>query len=107
AGALAQRRMAAVASDRQLSADFEFALRRPGAQPDDAAALFDEIGRLRLHPQIEPRILLAMVGEEIQEVPLRHQRDKFAMYRQRVEITDGDAVGADLHADVVNLRMRQ
>ena len=52
--------MSPVATDRQIGADIEFAVRRLGAQAGDAAVLLDQIGRLRFHPQIESRISLAV-----------------------------------------------
>ena len=47
--------MAAVGADDEIGADRKFAVGCLGAQPDDAPALLDQIGRLRLHPQIESR----------------------------------------------------
>ena len=67
--------MPAVAADDEIGADGERAVRRVGAQPDDAAALLDQIGRLRLHAQIEGLVALAVVGQKIEKIPLRHQRD--------------------------------
>src|SRR5947209_5916223 len=69
-GALAHDGMPTVAADHQRGADFEIAAGRLGAQPDDAAALLDQVGGLRLHMQVEARIALAVLGEEIEEVPL-------------------------------------
>ena len=58
--------------------------------------LDDEIGDARLHPEMEARIAARLVGEKIQKVPLRHQRDETAMGRQMREIGNDDALVADL-----------
>ena len=44
----AHRGMPAVTADDEIGADDQHAVRRLGAQPDDPAALLDQIGRLRL-----------------------------------------------------------
>ena len=48
----------------------------------DAAAFVDQVGGLGLHQQMKARIAPALLGEEIEEIPLRHQRDEFAVRRQ-------------------------
>jgi hypothetical protein len=45
--------------------------------------------------------------QEIEEVPLRHQRDEFAVRRQMAEIRQHDGGVADLAAEVIDARMRQ
>src|SRR6185437_7780276 len=46
------------------------------------------------------------LGEEIEEVPLRHQRDELATRRQMREIADDDALVADLALDLRQLVVR-
>ena len=81
--------MPAVAADGEIGAHLERASGVVGAHAGDAAALLDQIGRLRPHAQMERRITLAVLGEEIEEIPLRHQRDELAAGRQVAEIGDG------------------
>ena len=85
-GFLAHGRMTSVAADHQVGADREPALRRFRAHADDAASLLDEVGRFGLHAQVERAVAPGLLGEEIEEVPLRHQRDEFAAGRQMAEI---------------------
>ena len=89
-----------------VGADFDVAVRRFGAHADDAVALRDQIGGLGLHAQMEFRIALALLGEEIEEVPLRHQRDEFAAGRQMAEVHHRDALGADLEGQARHLLVR-
>ena len=106
-GFLAHRRMASVAADHQVGADREHAVRRLGAHAGDAPVLLDQIGRLGLHAQVECPVALALLGQEVEEVPLRHQRDEFAVRRQMAEIGHRKAFGADLPGQRFDLLMRQ
>ena len=99
--------MPSVAADRQIGANLQLAVRRLGAQADDAAALLDQIRRLGPHAQVEARIALAVRGEEIEEIPLRHQRDEFAVRRQMGKVGERDGGFADLAAEPLDARMRQ
>ena len=99
--------MAPVAADHEVSADRKRPVWRLGDQADNAAVLFDEIGRLGLHAQVECRVTLAVLGEEVEEVPLRHQRDEFAVRRQMAEIDHLNVFGADLRGQRFDLLMRQ
>ena len=106
-GALAQRRMAAVAAHRKIGADLDLAVRRFRPHADNAAAFLDQIGRLRLHMQIEGRVDLAVRRQKIEEVPLRHQRDEFAARRQVAEVGKRNGGVADLSAQPGDARVRQ
>ena len=59
-----------------------------------------------MHPQIEGRVALAVVGDKIEEVPLRHQRNELAARRDVTKIDQLYVVGADLGAELFNLLMR-
>ena len=93
---LAHGRMAPVAADHEISADGERSVRRVGDHAGDASILLDQVCRLGLHAQVERLIALALLGEEVEEVPLRHQRDEFAVRRQMAEIGHLKVLGADL-----------
>ena len=45
-----------------------------------------EVRRLGLHAQVESLVALALLREEVEEVPLRHQGDEFAVRWQMAEI---------------------
>jgi hypothetical protein len=47
------------------------------------------------------------LGQEVEEVPLRHQRDEFAMGRQMAKIHHRHALRADLSGQRFDLLMRQ
>ena len=66
-------------------------------QSDDATALLDQIGRLRLHAPVETCIALAVFGQEVEKIPLRHERDEFANGRKMGEIRDRQTGRADLN----------
>ena len=61
---------------------------------------------LGLHLELEARIAARLLGEEIEEVPLRHQGDEAALRRQMREIGDHDALVADLAGQLAHLLMR-
>jgi hypothetical protein len=65
-----------------------------------------QVGCLVLHEQAETREPPPFFRQVIQKIPLRHQRDKFAMYRQVRQIADlcGDA--AEANTDVTVFLMR-
>ena len=64
---------------RQIRAYFQDTMRRPRAHSHHTAILFQEACHFGLHAQFELRVQLPFFRKEIQEIPLRHQRDKFAM----------------------------
>ncbi len=99
--------MPAVAADHEVGADRQRALRAGGAYANDAAVVFDQIDRFGLHVQVECFVAFAVLGEEIEKIPLRHQRDEFAVRRQVREIDDRQRLVADLHAQAFQLLMRQ
>ena len=82
-----------------------FARRR--VQSDDAPILLDQICRLGLHAQVKCFVALAVLGEEVEEVPLRHQRDELAVRRQVAKIDHLNVFGADLRGQRFDLLMRQ
>src|SRR5262249_12030975 len=78
-----------------------------GAHSGDAAALLDQIDGLRAHAQVERRITATPVGEKIEKVPLRHDRDELAAGRQIAKIGEGVLLTAEDCADVGRFLMRQ
>ena len=103
----AHGRMASVAADGEVGADRELSLRRPGDQADDAPVFLDQVGRVRLHAQVEGFVALALLGQEVEEVPLRHERDEFAVGGQMAEIGHLKVFGPDLGGQRFDLLMRQ
>ncbi len=99
--------MPAVGADHQVGTDFRLADFGFRPHADDPAALLDEIGRLRLHHQMEAGVAPAAVGEKIEEIPLRHEGDEFAGAGQPGEFRHRDGDIADLADKALDLAMRQ
>ncbi len=107
AGPLAQRRVAAVGGDHEVGVDLDLRAVLARAHAGDAVAFVDEVGRLRLHHQMEAAIALAMRGKELEEVPLRHEGDELAVGRQAREIGERDLGVAEQRVEVIDLVVRQ
>ena len=90
AGAFTQGGMAAVGRDAKIGVDLEIALVTVGANPGDPPLLLDQAGRLGRHAQREGRVGLGLLGQKIEKVPLRHQRDELAGRRQVAEVGEAD-----------------
>src|SRR6185312_13624942 len=72
----------------------------------DSAVLFYKINHLSLHHELETGIAARLLDNEIQEVPLRHERQKFAMRWQVPEIGNGHRLFAYLSGKLKNFLMR-
>src|SRR4030088_2999898 len=99
--------MPSVASDNEVGTHIERAIRRVGPPTGNRAIGLDQLDRLRTHAQVERRIALAAVGEEIEEVPLRHECDELAAGRQLREIREGVLVTAEVCAQSSGLLVRE
>ena len=106
-GFLAHGRMTSVATDHQVGADRERAVRRLRAHAHDASVLLDQVGRFGIHAQVEGLVAPGLLGQEIEKVPLRHEGDEFAARRQMAEIRHLEVLGADLTDQRLDLLMRQ
>ena len=65
-----------------------------------------QIDDLVLHLQSETRELPGVTGEEIEEIPLRHERDYLAGCRQPREIRDRNAVSVNNPAKLRHFLVR-
>ena len=77
-----------------------------GPDARDAAIFDDEIGDFTLHVEAKFRIGFGFFSDEIQEIPLRHQADEFAVHRKMGEIRDGDGEIVDGGAKRAEFLMR-
>ncbi len=78
------------------------------ADPGHPAAVPDQRGGGGTHPQREGRFCGGGVGKEVQEVPLRHQRDVVVRRRQRLEVAHRHRPPArDREGDVGEPALRQ
>jgi hypothetical protein len=99
--------MAPVGTDDQIGADLTLALRSHGLDADHPSRLLDQPHGLRPHPEREGRVPLRLGCEEIQEVPLRHEREELAVGRQVPEVRHGDSHLAHLGAELQHFLVRQ
>jgi hypothetical protein len=76
------------------------------ARTSRSLALSDEVRRFGLHAQVKSRIGLALIGEEIEEVPLGHEDDETAPGGKVREVGERDLAVADDAADLAQLLMR-
>ena len=106
AGLLAHDRVPSVGADDEVRPDFEPSLRLLGGQPDDGGAVLEKAVDLGEHLEPERGIALGMLGEEIEEVPLRHQRNEMAVGGEMREVGEHDAVVADHACKLAHLLMR-
>src|SRR5262245_38078835 len=72
-----------------------------------AAVRFTQPGDLRLHQQAERGVRPRLGCHEVQEVPLRHQRDELAARRQVREVAKRQRLAPDAARDVANLAVRE
>ena len=108
-GGRAHRRSAAVAGHGQRRPDLVHRAVGPVGEPrpDHPAALPQQAGDLGVAPQGERRLGLRGVGEQVEQVPLRHQRDVPVPPGQPAEVADPDATGVELHGRPVEAALRQ
>ena len=102
-GLLPDHRGPAIGAHDQVRADRQWALRCGHANAHRAPRLLDQPGHLRAHPQIEGGVAARQRGEEVQEVPLRHERNELAAGRQVAKVRDGQRYVTDLRVDLVHL----
>ena len=81
-------------------------MRSGNADTDYATVFFDEIRGFGLHLDVESGIAAALLDEEIQEVPLRHHGDEFAVGGKMGEVGESERFVADLAAKFVKLLVR-
>jgi len=100
--------VAAVAADNKSGVYVDCAGRSVSVDADDAMiAVFDEAGDLVFHQKTEGGEVCGVCGEEIEEVPLGHQRDKFGVRRQMGEIGYGEGFAADREDEDGDLLVRK
>src|SRR4051812_2453100 len=80
--------------------------RRIRARTHDPVTVEHEPTYLRFHLQVKRRIASAALRQEVQKIPLRHQRQELAVRRQMAEVTEGESRLADLPAQLPYLGVR-
>src|SRR5262249_24388489 len=96
ADAHAYRRVPTIGADHQVGADLDCTGLSVRLHADDPAALLDEVARFGPHHEVEAAVAPTAVGQKIEEIPLRHEDQKFADSRKPAEIRDRNPGVADL-----------
>src|ERR1039457_6406790 len=78
--------MAAIAADHEISKDIDRTVRGLRLYSCDPFACTKEVHDIVLHSQLEVGEPPGFSGKKIEEIPLRHERNKFAMGRQAAEV---------------------
>src|SRR5438445_1229810 len=91
----------------QIRPQRPFSLRRLHAHARDAITFEEESRHLRLHLQAERRVGTRPLGQEIEEVPLRHEHQELAVHGQVTEIRQSEGGFSDLTGECAHLRVRQ
>ena len=105
--ALAHGRMPPVGADDKRGRDGQLTGWRLCAQARETAVLLDQFRDIRLHPQIEGRIAPALLGQEIEKIPLRHQSNESALRGQMGKVADLHAGRSDDSAEVAQFSVRE
>lgn len=83
--------MAAVTADDEGGADVNWAGRSVGVNADDPIiAVFDEAGCLMLHEEVKGGEFRGLGSEEVEEVPLGHERDELGVRWKVGEVGYGE-----------------
>src|SRR6266481_2718181 len=106
-GCRAHRRGTAVAAHDQVGANFERTVRRRHFDADHPARVLDQTCYLRRHHELQGRKAPALVGQEVEEVPLRHQGNELAWRRNMREFRDLETGISDLDRQRPDFRVRQ
>lgn len=86
--------VAAVAADGYGGGDFDGAVWSVGPNASGDSVLVDEAGGLPAHAEVEGRVARGFGGEEVEEVPLRHEGYELAVGGDVREVRDGEAFAA-------------
>src|SRR5215831_10049417 len=98
--------MPAVSADDEVGIDVDRSVGRRYDEAAYAAVRFTEPGDLGLHQQVERRVRTCLGCHEVQEVPLRHQRDELAARRQVREVAKRQRLAPDAARNLANLAVR-
>ncbi len=98
--------MAPIRTDCQPAPDFEQSLGRCRANADHCSIFLDEILNFGLHPEVKRRISLGVLGDEVEKIPLRHERDELTASRQVGEVGDRNLHSPDHARQVLGFLVR-
>src|SRR5713226_8223137 len=98
--------MTAIGSDDEIGANCALALRGGDADADYDAVFLDEVSGFCFRFKMETWVAAALLGQKIQEVPLGHEGEEFAVGGEMGEIGDGETFAPDLGAKLLYFLVR-
>src|SRR5262252_7213413 len=98
--------MPSIAAEDEIARDLQLALQRLHISADDFAVRGTEPRHFGLHSQIEIGVSPRLCGEEVEKVPLRHERDELGPRRQVREIGEGGLKPTETTAQAIRLGVR-
>src|SRR5213082_3190911 len=98
--------MPAIGSDDQIGMNGELAARGFDAHTLHHAVLLEQVHTFSLHAQLKLRVNSPAFREEVEEVPLRHERDELCVRGQVGEVANPKLRVPDLHGYTRELLMR-
>src|ERR1700730_15226481 len=102
-----RNRMPSIGPDHKIRSKIAFAVRCFCSDPGHAIFVEQKIDHFVLHAKRKRREACRLVSEKIQKIPLRHERDEFAMGWQVREIGDRDRMTIENSANFPQLLVRQ
>jgi hypothetical protein len=99
--------VAAIAADDEGGTNLDLAGWGVGADAGDAVAGFDKAGGFVLHQEMKAGQLRGLRGEEIEEVPLRHEGNELGVGGEMSEVAHAERLSADGDGQLGELLMRE
>ncbi len=99
--------VAAVAADGEVGRDGDGAVGGVGFDAGGDAVLLEEAGGFPTHAEGEGGIVGGFSGEEVEEVPLRHEGDEFCVGGEMAEVGDAELLAADGDREFADLGVRE
>src|SRR6266487_4048294 len=98
--------MTPIRADYEVRVNLDPSVGRIRQHANDFSLVFNQVDRFDLHLQTEVRILLSVLGDKIEKIPLRHEGDELALSRQMRKIGHYYEIVTDLPADLAHLLVR-
>ena len=92
---------------RTFGSNLELATRRGGPSSTHLAGVVHELRGFRFHDELEARQGRGLAAHELEEVPLRHQREELAVCRDIAEVRPGCALAEDDEVQVIDACVRE
>src|SRR5882672_3577157 len=98
--------MPAVGSNSKRGTNLHPSLRSFCGHTNDSSIPLDDICHFCLHLDVMTGIKFALLYEDVQKIPLRHEREKLAVRRKMREVGDLDRFAANLGGEFPHFLMR-